>query len=192
VLVLEVNTPFGTTQEVVVGQFGPVTTICAVDVLKLLPLIVNENEPGDTVAGEMLLIEGTLWRKNVDDPPGSETETVSSFDCRGCDKSSPALLWPREFLRWNSGVAGALFVSSVFLAGVEKTAKLKRQTIKSIRANCKEGVSLWVIGGVSAFMDFSRALYGANSKIDLSVSKRSARRKTHPGFLSTRELFGEV
>jgi len=57
---LEVNTPFGTTQEVVVGQFGPVTTICAVDVLKLLPLIVNENEPGGTVAGEMLLIEGTL------------------------------------------------------------------------------------------------------------------------------------
>lgn len=39
-----------------------------------------------------------------------------------------------------------------------------------------------------AFMDFSRALYGANSKIDLSVSKRSARRKTHPSFLSTREF----
>ena len=55
-----VNTPFGTTHEVVVGQFGPVTTICAVDVLKLVPLIVNENDPGNTVAGEMLLMEGTL------------------------------------------------------------------------------------------------------------------------------------
>ena len=60
VVVLVVNTPFGTTQEVVVGQFGPVTTICAVDVLKLLPLIVKENDPGDTVAGEILLMEGTL------------------------------------------------------------------------------------------------------------------------------------
>jgi hypothetical protein len=60
VLVLEVNTPFGTTQEVVVGQFGPVTTICAVDVLKLLPLIVNEKLPGATVVGEMLLIEGAV------------------------------------------------------------------------------------------------------------------------------------
>ena len=55
-----VNTPLGTTQDVEVGQFGPVTTICAVDVLKLLPLIVNEKVPGATVVGEILLIEGTL------------------------------------------------------------------------------------------------------------------------------------
>ena len=58
VLVLVVSTPFGTTQEVVVGQFGPVTTIVAFEVLKLLPLIVNENVPAVTVVGKMLLIEG--------------------------------------------------------------------------------------------------------------------------------------
>jgi hypothetical protein len=60
VLDLVVNTPLGTTHDVVVGQFGPVTTICAVEVLKLLPLIVNENVPGATVVGEMLLIEGAV------------------------------------------------------------------------------------------------------------------------------------
>jgi len=59
-LVFVVSTPFGTTHDVVVGQFGPVTTICAVDVLKLLPLIVNENVPAVTVVGEMLLIDGVL------------------------------------------------------------------------------------------------------------------------------------
>ena len=60
VLVLVVSTPFGTTHEVVVGQFGPVTTICAFEVLKLLPLIVNENVPAVTVDGEILLIDGVL------------------------------------------------------------------------------------------------------------------------------------
>jgi hypothetical protein len=60
VLVLVVSTPFGTTHEVVVGQFGPVTTICAFEVLKLLPLIVNEKVPAVTDVGEMLLIEGAL------------------------------------------------------------------------------------------------------------------------------------
>jgi hypothetical protein len=60
VLVLVVSTPFGTTQEVVVGQFGPVTTICAFEVLKLLPLIVSENVPAVTVDGEILLIDGVL------------------------------------------------------------------------------------------------------------------------------------
>jgi hypothetical protein len=50
----------GTTQDVEVGQFGPVTTICAVDVLKLLPLTVNEKVPAATVVGEILLIEGAL------------------------------------------------------------------------------------------------------------------------------------
>ena len=59
-LVFVVNTPFGTTHDVVVGQFGPVTTICAVEVLKLLPLMVNENVPAVTVVGEMLLIDGVL------------------------------------------------------------------------------------------------------------------------------------
>ena len=59
-LVFVVSTPFGTTHEVVVGQFGPVTTICAFEVLKLLPLIVNENVPAVTVVGEMLLIDGVL------------------------------------------------------------------------------------------------------------------------------------
>ena len=59
-LVFVVSTPFGTTHEVVVGQFGPVTTICAFEVLKLLPLIVNENVPVVTVVGEMLLIDGVL------------------------------------------------------------------------------------------------------------------------------------
>jgi hypothetical protein len=58
VLLLLVSTPFGTTHEVVVGQFGPVTTICAFDVLKLLPLIVSEKVPAVTVVGEMLLIDG--------------------------------------------------------------------------------------------------------------------------------------
>ena len=53
-----VSTPFGTTHEVVVGQFGPVTTICAFEVLKLLPLIVSENVPAVAVVGEMLLIDG--------------------------------------------------------------------------------------------------------------------------------------
>jgi hypothetical protein len=57
-LAFVVSTPFGTTHEVVVGQFGPVTTICAVEVLKLLPLIVSEKVPAVTVVGEMLLIEG--------------------------------------------------------------------------------------------------------------------------------------
>ena len=57
-LVFVVNTLLGTTHDVVVGQFGPVTTICAFDVLKLLPLIVSEKVPAVTVAGEMLLIEG--------------------------------------------------------------------------------------------------------------------------------------
>jgi hypothetical protein len=38
---------------VLVGQFGPVITICAVEVLKLLPLIVSENVPAVTVVGEM-------------------------------------------------------------------------------------------------------------------------------------------
>jgi hypothetical protein len=57
-LVFVVSTPFGTTHEVVVGQFGPVTTICAFEVWKLLPLIVNEKVPAVTVVGEMLLIEG--------------------------------------------------------------------------------------------------------------------------------------
>ena len=60
VLVLVVSTPFGTTHEVVVGQFGPVTTICAFEVLKLLPLIVSENVPAVTVVGEILLIDGVL------------------------------------------------------------------------------------------------------------------------------------
>ena len=60
VLLSDVSTPFGTTQEVVVGQFGPVTTICAFDVLKLLPLIVRENVPAATVVGEILLIDGVL------------------------------------------------------------------------------------------------------------------------------------
>ena len=59
-LVFVVNTPFGTTHEVVVGQFGPVTTICAFDGLKLLPLIVSEKVPAVTVVGEMLLIDGVL------------------------------------------------------------------------------------------------------------------------------------
>jgi hypothetical protein len=59
-LVFVVSTPFGTTHEVVVGQFGPVTTICAFEVLKLLPLIVNENVPAVTVVGEILLIDGVL------------------------------------------------------------------------------------------------------------------------------------
>ena len=57
-LVFVVSTPFGTTQDVVVGQFGPVTTICAFEVLKLLPLIVSEKVPAVTVVGEILLIEG--------------------------------------------------------------------------------------------------------------------------------------
>ena len=60
VLVLVVSTPFGTTHEVVVGQFGPVTTICAFEVLKLLPLIVSENVPAVTVDGEILLMDGVL------------------------------------------------------------------------------------------------------------------------------------
>ena len=51
---------FGTTHEVVVGQFGPVMTICAVDVLKLLPLIVNENVPVVVDVGEIELIEAFL------------------------------------------------------------------------------------------------------------------------------------
>jgi len=55
---LVVNTPFGTTHEVVVGQFGPLTTICALKVLKLVPLIVRVKVPADTVVGEMLLIDG--------------------------------------------------------------------------------------------------------------------------------------
>ena len=53
-----VNTPLGTTHEVVVGQFGPVTTIWAFEVLKLLPLIVREKVPAVTVVGAMLLIDG--------------------------------------------------------------------------------------------------------------------------------------
>jgi hypothetical protein len=60
VLVFVVSTPFGTTHDVVVGQFGPVTMIWAVDVLKLLPLIVSENDPGATLVGEMLLTEGVV------------------------------------------------------------------------------------------------------------------------------------
>ena len=40
------------------GQFGPVSTICAFEVLKLLPLIVSENVPAVTVVGETLLIDG--------------------------------------------------------------------------------------------------------------------------------------
>ena len=53
-----VNTAFDTTHDVVVGQFGPVTTICAEDVSKLLPLIVNENVPAATLVGEILLMDG--------------------------------------------------------------------------------------------------------------------------------------
>jgi len=60
VLVFVVNTPFGTTHEVVVGQFGPVTTICAFEVLKLMPLIVRVKVPADTAVGEMLLIDGVV------------------------------------------------------------------------------------------------------------------------------------
>jgi hypothetical protein len=70
VLLLLVSTLFGTTQEVVVGQFGPVTTICAFEVLKLLPLIVSEKVPAVTVVGEMLLIEGA----------GGLTVSVAPFD----------------------------------------------------------------------------------------------------------------
>ena len=44
-LLLLVNTPFGTTQDVVVGQLGPVTTICAVEVLKLHWLPVADWPP---------------------------------------------------------------------------------------------------------------------------------------------------
>jgi hypothetical protein len=57
-LFLVVSTLFGTTHEVVVGQFGPVITIRAVAELKLLPLTVSENDPVVTVVGEILLIEG--------------------------------------------------------------------------------------------------------------------------------------
>ena len=53
-----VSTLLGTVQEVIVGQFGPVKTIIAVEGSKLLPLTVNENEPVVTVVGEMLLIDG--------------------------------------------------------------------------------------------------------------------------------------
>ena len=56
--VFVVSTLLATTHEVVVGQFGPVITICAVDVSKLPPLIVNEKLPVVTVVGEMLLIDG--------------------------------------------------------------------------------------------------------------------------------------
>jgi hypothetical protein len=58
VLLLLVSTLFGTTHEVVVGQLGPVSTICAVEVLKLLPSIVSEKVPGVVDVGEMVLIEG--------------------------------------------------------------------------------------------------------------------------------------
>ena len=53
-----VSPPFGTTHEVVVGQFGPVITIWALEVLKLLPLTVSEKVPAVTLVGEMLVVEG--------------------------------------------------------------------------------------------------------------------------------------
>ena len=70
-LLLLVSTPFGTTHDVVVGQFGPVTTICAFEVLKLLPLIVRENVPVVTVVGEMLFMNGVA---------GALTVNVCPFD----------------------------------------------------------------------------------------------------------------
>ena len=66
-----VSTPFGTTHEVVAGQFGPVTTICAVEASKLLPLIVREKAPAVVVVGEMLLIDGVV---------GALTVSVIPFD----------------------------------------------------------------------------------------------------------------
>ena len=50
----------GTVQEVIVGQFGPVKTIIAVEGSKLPPLTVSENEPVVTVVGDMLLIDGVI------------------------------------------------------------------------------------------------------------------------------------
>ena len=49
VLLSLVSTLFGTTHEVVVGQFGPVIMIWALEVLKLLPLTVSEKVPAVTL-----------------------------------------------------------------------------------------------------------------------------------------------
>jgi hypothetical protein len=47
------STLLGTTQDVVVEQLGPVTTICTVATLKLLPLTVTGNVPDAATVGEI-------------------------------------------------------------------------------------------------------------------------------------------
>ena len=70
VLLSLVSTLLGTTHEVVVGQFGPVITIWALEVLKLLPLTVSEKVPAVTLVGEMLVVESV----------GAFTVSVWPFD----------------------------------------------------------------------------------------------------------------
>src|SRR5688572_8133734 len=53
--VLLVITPLDITQGL---QLGPVSSICAVEVLKLLPFTVSENVPIGELVGDMLLVVG--------------------------------------------------------------------------------------------------------------------------------------
>lgn len=94
-LLLLVNTLLGTTHDVVVGQFGPVTTICAVDVLKLLPLMVNENVPGVVVLGEILLIDGVEdWKTLV---PTRKLGELREITESGDDDSGASTTGLKEF-----------------------------------------------------------------------------------------------